>query len=448
MEEKKKDIRMRRTNQTSTPSTTSPPPTLPEKGWMQQVLGARSRSSVPGLVATHINIFVYAFAFWLQQPVLGFITKSLGGSAATFGMLQSFFSVVQLVGGPIMGSMADSYSPRTILALSIASGGLSYGLLAVTHSLPMLFASKIPSVAMHAMLAAQACVSILSAEDARSVALGRLSLSYGVGMVSGSGLGGTLSRIFSLHAVAALASLVSFLCVILTFPYLPASQGISGGEEEDKKKTDGEGSGEGGGKSAGLLGALGASLRLLVSPHLGPVMVFVAGVGLALSMQRSTFAMMADEVFGMSAEELGWVMSYGAALALAANVIVVPLLTSAMSEVAVSVTAAATLGLGFVGYAQASSRTEVLLVLIPLSFASATLYTVTTAVISKVVPEDLIGSAIGLRHGLGSALGVIAPLLGNSILDLASPVALAYTCAALAFSASLLGHLFLRPENC
>ncbi|KNC56445.1 solute carrier family 22 member 18 [Thecamonas trahens ATCC 50062] len=391
---------------------------------MQAFLGAASVASVPGLLATHVNIAMYAFAYWLQQPVLPFISSELGASAATFGLLQSVFSGAQLLGGPVMGTMADSLSPRAILAISLAAGGVSYGLLALTHSLPMLFASKLPSAAMHAMMAAQACVSTLSTPEARAQALGRLSLSYGLGMVAGSALGGSLTRVVSLHTVAGMSAAVSFATVAATYQLLPDKVG---GEGRRKEAED---------KDAASPG-LGASLKLMVSPALAPVMLFVAAVGLALSMQRATFSMMAKDAFGLSSEELGWTMSYGALLGLVVNVVIVPLLTSVMSEIQTSIAAAALLALGFAGYGSAASLADIVVVLVPLTVASATLYTVTTALISNVVPAELVGSAIGLRHGLGSLLGVVAPALASAILAASSPAGLAYVCAGLAAAAAV-----------
>ena len=68
-----------------------------------------------------------------------------------FGYLQTTFAIVQLCGAPIFGRFGDLYGGRAAMTLAFASSTLSYLLLAMTHSIPMLFISRLPSLLMHAM---------------------------------------------------------------------------------------------------------------------------------------------------------------------------------------------------------------------------------------------------------------------------------------------------------
>lgn len=82
-----------------------------------------------------------------------------------------------------------------------AGAAASYLLLGGSHSLPVLFVSRLPTLLMHTMHAAQALCTDLSTDTARATALGRLSLAYGVGMVAGAPLGGLLSAHLGYHGV-------------------------------------------------------------------------------------------------------------------------------------------------------------------------------------------------------------------------------------------------------
>jgi MFS family permease len=97
----------------------------------------------------HCVLCSYAMAFWISQPVLPFISKSLGADAVTFGYLQTAFSAVQMVGGPLVGRLCDSYGPGYGLQLSQSASAASYLLLASAVSLPLLFASRLPTLGMH-----------------------------------------------------------------------------------------------------------------------------------------------------------------------------------------------------------------------------------------------------------------------------------------------------------
>ena len=48
-------------------------------------LGARDAASFWPLLLIHANITIYALTFWMQQPVMPFLSKELGADAGTFG---------------------------------------------------------------------------------------------------------------------------------------------------------------------------------------------------------------------------------------------------------------------------------------------------------------------------------------------------------------------------
>jgi hypothetical protein len=58
------------------------------------------------------------------------------------------------------------------------AGAVAYFLQGISVNLPLLFASKIPSLLQHCMIGAQAGVTILALPNIRALAMGRLSLRY------------------------------------------------------------------------------------------------------------------------------------------------------------------------------------------------------------------------------------------------------------------------------
>lgn len=58
------------------------------------------------------------------------------------------------------------------------AGALAYFLQGISVNLPLLFASKVPSLLQHCMIGAQAAVTILALPTSRALAMGRLSLRY------------------------------------------------------------------------------------------------------------------------------------------------------------------------------------------------------------------------------------------------------------------------------
>eukprot|EP00736_Rhodelphis_marinus_P010402 Rmarinus@m.3208 len=196
-----------------------------------QFLGAKNKNLAPAILVVHVNIAVYSFCYWMNQPVLLFMNKALGADAITFGYLTSFFSLVQLIGGPIFGHVCDAHGARLALVVSQVGSALSYLLLGMSRSTTTLFLSRLPTVTMHAMHAAQTIAAVFSSESARAEALGRLSLSYAVGMILGGPFGGIISswmlqrgfsEVEAYGCVALVAASVSAAAVPACFTFLPA----------------------------------------------------------------------------------------------------------------------------------------------------------------------------------------------------------------------------------
>jgi OCT family organic cation transporter-like MFS transporter 18 len=83
--------------------------------------------------------------------IFQYLSKKLGVNAVWFGYLQTTFAVVQLAGGPLYGRFGDIFGSRAAMTLAFVSAAISYLLLSVSTSVPILFLSRLPSVFMHAM---------------------------------------------------------------------------------------------------------------------------------------------------------------------------------------------------------------------------------------------------------------------------------------------------------
>eukprot|EP00030_Apusomonadida_sp_AF-17_P008209 a848221_16.p1 GENE.a848221_16~~a848221_16.p1 ORF type:complete len:449 (-),score=154.55 a848221_16:41-1360(-) len=396
------------------------PPAEPVVSSTGKFFGVRTADAVFPMLIAHGNIFVYALAFWLQQPVLPFLSKQLGADAATYGALQSVFAAIQLLGGPLVGRLCDVAGVRAALVVSQSASAASYLALALAGSVPMLLVSKLPSLLMHAMMAAQATIAGLSSESDRARALGRLSLTYGLGMVLGSSLGGLLSRSIGYANVALVSAVLTALTVPVTMAAMPPVVRSAG-------------------SPASVL-SLGVFLRLFGfdgsaagsdSPRrLRSVFFFATVMGSGLAMQQATFSLVAMERFGLEASQLGFVMSFVAALGVTFNMALVGPLVRTFGERGTCVLAAALAAAAFCAYSLTTSIQGVLAVMVPMSLATSSMYSVVTSAVSKTVPAADLGSAIGLRHGVSSVLGVAAPSIAGIIMTRSGFPTLALSCAA------------------
>jgi predicted MFS family arabinose efflux permease len=383
----------------------APPSGEAQALWIRAVLGSDA-ASARVLLLVHVNIVVYAFAYWLTQPMLPFLSKQLGVSDLSFGFLSTVFSAAQLLGGPLIGRLCDTHGARLALQVSQAGAGVSYALLGAASSVEWLFASRVASITMHAMHASQAFIAVYSLPSLRAAALGRLSLSYGIGMVAGSSVGGLLSAALGYAAVGYLAALLSVAFIALNAALLPAIAAAPSSSSSSH--------------GAASVLDLSTVFQLLRNARVARVLAFQVLLGTAISMYHTTFSIAAATRFGFDASTLGFFQSAGAVLGVLANTLLVGAVIDFFggNDARVLQLCAAVFAACFVAYALVVSSVTGLFVLgVPFSIASSLFYTVATSALSKSVDNSnaVAGTTIGLGHAARSFCGIVGPTLGGLI---------------------------------
>lgn len=148
----------------------------------------------PELPVVYLLVTLYALCYQLQAPLEPFLVERLvkgTDAAASYAQLQSFFSLVQMIGSFVVGYMLDVAGLRGMFALNFVACAACYGMLANANSIEMLFLSKVPGMFQAGFLCAQTAAAKLTPDGPeRSTALGRLTSAYTVGGVVGPALGG------------------------------------------------------------------------------------------------------------------------------------------------------------------------------------------------------------------------------------------------------------------
>ena len=123
--------------------------------------------AVSEVAITYVNIILYALSYQLQRPVEPYLVRSLirgdGDAAAdegkanrAYGRLTSFFSAIQTVGSPVVGTLLDRIGPKRTSVLVFGGSAASYWILSVATTPELLFLSKVPTLLQHAFLVGQA----------------------------------------------------------------------------------------------------------------------------------------------------------------------------------------------------------------------------------------------------------------------------------------------------
>src|SRR5687767_2399004 len=95
------------------------------------------------LLVIFLTIFVNLVGLGIIIPLLPFYAQTFGASPLVVGLLFASFSLSQLIASPLVGELSDRWGRRPVLILSLIGTAICFTMLALAHSLAILFAARI-----------------------------------------------------------------------------------------------------------------------------------------------------------------------------------------------------------------------------------------------------------------------------------------------------------------
>jgi len=173
------------------------------------------------LVIIFLTIFVNLVGFGIIVPLLPYYAETFGASPFVIGLLFAVFSLCQLLAAPALGDFSDRYGRRPVLIFSLAGTVISFVMLAVAHSVAMLFAARmIDGLSGGNISTARAYVADITEPKDRARAYGLIGAAFGLGFILGPALSGVLSHI-SYTAPIWAAAAVTLVATIMAIVWLP-----------------------------------------------------------------------------------------------------------------------------------------------------------------------------------------------------------------------------------
>ncbi|KAM4618037.1 solute carrier family 22 member 18 [Discoglossus pictus] len=325
---------------------------------------------------------------FMQVAVTPYLARELGLDSVGFGYLQTFFGLLQLLGGPVFGRFSDQYGTRAALTLSFLSSSLYYLIIVFSTNIPILFLSRLPSVFMHGLPGAQMIVTDLTNEKERAGALGKLGLCFGLGIIIGSSLGGYLATRFGLYTPTGIAFLTSILCSILVTIYIP---------EQTKRKQDGSKPENNVKKSSGVFN-FSELARLLKFPGVMAIFIIKVISGFPIGIFMIMFSVISANFFGLDAATAGYLMSYFGVLQLVVQGVFVGLLTKRYSDNALLVLSmVVSIVVGF-GMTVMTNVLHFCIIAFFMVFALCFVGVITDSILTKAVPPSDTGDFLDTTH--------------------------------------------------
>uniref|UniRef100_A0A3P8RI79 Organic cation transporter-like protein 2 n=1 Tax=Amphiprion percula TaxID=161767 RepID=A0A3P8RI79_AMPPE len=340
---------------------------------------------------------------FLQFAVTPYLAKKLGFDTLWFGYLQTTVGVIQLLGGPLFGRFGDLFGARAALSLACSATTIFFLLLAVANHPAMLFIHKLPTIFMHVLPASQMVVTDLSEPDKRADALAKLGLSFGIGMIVGSTLGGQLIKHYGETFTACVGAAGSFFSFLLVLQFIPKTTKIAAPENNTKSDDN---------KNKSVFN-VGEITRLMKYPRVMRTFLIKIFAGLPSGIFQVMFSIIALEFFKLEPEQNGYLMAYFGIVQMVLQGGVIGRLTERYSEnslLLVSVGVASVVGLG-----QAYMQTVVqfCIIVVPMMFSLSMFTVITDSILTNSVPSTDTGTMLGLCASVQSLLRTVGPTLGG-----------------------------------
>ncbi|KAI1889864.1 hypothetical protein AGOR_G00167310 [Albula goreensis] len=354
------------------------------------------------ILFTYLITAIDITCMFIQFSITPYLAKRLGFDTLWFGYLQTMVGTVQLLGGPVYGRFGDLFGARAALTLSSVASIVFYILLMMANSMPMLFLHKLPTVFMHTMAGAQMVVADLTESDRRADALAKLGLCFGIGMIVGSSLGGTLSTRYGNTFAAGMGAIGSLINLLLVLNFIPKHTKKSD-NQDPAPKPDGRMS----------VFNLGQIKRLMKFPGVAKTFAIKIISGLPGGVFQVMFSIIAMNFFHLQAEQTGYLMAYIGVLQMVIQGGVIGWLTRRYSESSLLLLAIGITSL--VGLAQAlmSSVFQFCLIVVPMMFSLSVFNVITDSILTKSVPSSDTGTMLGLCASVQSLLRTIGPTIGG-----------------------------------
>lgn len=378
-------------------------------------------------------VFVNLLGFGIILPLMPYYVESFGAGAITIGLLSASYSLFQFLSAPILGELSDKIGRRPVLLFSLAGTALSFLLLGVANTLPLLFAARIiDGLSGGNISTAQAYIADITSKENRTQGMGILMAAFSLGFILGPALGGILSQ-FGYGVPALVAAAVSLLATVLTFFFLPESRDFSKNKAalaKNKKK----------------FFSPKEFYQVLTHPEVGLIVTLSFLVMLAFSLMEGTFALFTEHTIHSTAQQNGYLFAY---LGLIGIIIQLFLLRRILAKAAEHTVATVgifcmMISLGLI--AISGSIVGIFVAITFLAFGNSVANPVLSGLVSKLSPEDEQGNILGITQSAASIARLIGPILGTSIYAaLGSRMPYVFSCGLLLIT-GLISARYLRTK--
>ncbi len=360
----------------------------------------------------------------LILPAYPTLTKSMGISLQTRGLMISLFSFLQFLMSPLLGRGSDVLGRGFMLRLSAGASIFCYvGMLLATDQRTFILARVLPGFVKCGMSVSQAYVSDVGSLHDRAQNLSMLGSMYGIAFVFGPALGGLLmGRDPWLTVQVALLAAALNLLVLLSLPEPTKAKEKEKDEDAPAAATTKNGKEAANGTTAKEDNKEQQGFWHLVrhSPQGGQVSVLLfrkVFVAMASGLFETSFAEYSARHLGLKGQTLGLLLSFLGAVSVLNNTLIVRWLSNRYEDKQLVFPAILGQAVSFFCWGYVHDMTTMLPVLAGLTVSGSISQTLLSAELSKVTPHALVGTVLGVSYAIETFAKILTPFLGGFLLE-------------------------------
>lgn len=344
-------------------------------------------------------IFVNLLGFGIILPLLPYYAESFGASPIMIGLITAAYSLFQILSAPVLGELSDKFGRRPVLLISIFGTAVSFLLLGLARSLPLLFLSRIlDGITGGNISTAQAYIADITTKENRTQGMGIMMAAFSLGIVLGPALGGLLS-VYGYSVPAFAAAAVAMIATVGTYFFLPESRPLTSRMTTAIKKK--------------RVFSVSEFWDALTHPEVGLLLSISFMTMLAFALMQGTFALYTEHTLHLGVQANGMIFAYLGLVGVVVQVFLLKKILKLVSEQKLinlsTLLMAVSLGLIVI-----SSNIVILLIAVTLlSLTSSISRSVITGHISKRTSDDEQGNIAGMNQSVNSVARLFGPLLGT-----------------------------------